>query len=93
MKTMARKDAFSPGIMLVIVVLSGCSIETDVSATKETAGIKRCVDMRDGEKFSFSTDQIKRGQISLDDFCINITDIAGKKRTLCKSHEPFIKCK
>jgi hypothetical protein len=52
-----------------------------------------CTDTRDGEKFSFNSNNITNARIGYGaDSSFDVVDDAGKKRTLTNSMELYLKC-
>lgn len=73
-------------------LLSGC-LELRATVDKEKSpAVSYCVDTRDGERFSFKSENVINARIGINDVCFDVTDNNGNERTLCKSHEPYIKC-
>ena len=78
-------------IIATSLLILGCTIAGE-SPTEDKH--MQCKDMRDNEQFAFSSTTITDVRIGLagGDSCFTITDDSSQTRTLCKSHELFIKC-
>lgn len=76
---------------LLAALFIGCTMSASYHDRIKTM---ECKDTRDGETFRFSTATLKNIQVGFGgvDTCMNITDSTGRERTLCKSHEAWLKC-
>lgn len=80
----------SRATLLLVALLAGCGAQVSPDQKHTT---QSCVDTRDGERFEFSTTTARDGHWSPQDVCFTVTDTQGAVRTLCKTHEVFLKCK
>ena len=82
--------------LLALVGMAGCSvaISDDEARTTNAGRIVDCTDTRDGEAFTYRGDTVSNVSIGLggSDSCFDAVDEANKRRTLCKSHESWLKC-
>lgn len=78
-------------VLLILVGITGCSVSMDESTRADNT----CVDTRDQSTFSFKGETMRNPQWSaaLQDVCFDLTDDTGIHRTICKSHEVWLKCK
>lgn len=78
-------------LILYSILLIGCTSGAEVEMKNK---ISVCKDSRDGETFSFNQKTITNVRMGFlgADSCFDVIDGSGKKRTLCKSHEVFLKC-
>lgn len=93
MKTATRVAALIGGASVLTAMLGGCGMKAEVADDGKGKHMF-CTDTRDGEKFSFKASTITNasvGMLGLDS-CFDVTTDSGNARTLCKSHEAFIKC-
>ena len=77
-------------ILLIAILLTGCTVSMDDSVRADNI----CLDSRDGSSFSFKGETMRNPQYSaaLQDACFDVTDESGQIRTICKSHEVWLKC-
>ena len=76
---------------LVVLALAGCQMEAKIAPNNAPA--TACVDLRDGEKFSFKTKNITDVRYGIGaPSCFSVTDDAGKFRRLCSDQEVYLKC-
>jgi hypothetical protein len=88
-----KRMALIGASLLTTVLAAGCSMEGHLENGQENR-IVDCTDVRDGEKFTFNSDTIKDIRYGIfADSCFTVTIESGKERTLCKSHEAWLKCK
>lgn len=86
------KTALSVGACALVTLLSGaCTMKGEPVDDGKT---HFCTDTRDGEKFFFKSSSVRNARIGLlgADTCFEVTISTGEARTLCKSHEAYIKC-
>jgi len=79
-------------IGLMCLLCTGCSVEGEASSEYKEIN---CTDTRDGETFTIDTDTITTVRVGLlgVDSCFDAIDNNRETRTMCKSHEAFMKCK
>lgn len=79
-------------ISICSLLLTGCYLEADI--IKECSPQKTtCTDTRDGEVFSYRLENVSnKARVTFNDQCFDVTDDTGKKRTMCASHQAFLKC-
>lgn len=80
--------------IVAIILLSGCYTHEADPPTVMTPTEDRsvCVDTRDGETFFIIRDTIGPARHEFGDVCLDAKDATGMTRTLCKSHESWLKC-
>ena len=81
-------------LIIISVLLSGCSMEGGAIAENSKNKIVQCTDTRDGEVFSFLSNNVSNARISLDgNHGFSVVDTDGNYRELNKSMESYLKCK
>lgn len=75
-------------IAFVAILLAGCSSPVSVEDTTPQV----CTDTRDGEQFTILPETVERATFTTNDVCFEVDDTTGRRRTLCKSHEAWLKC-
>lgn len=77
-------------VLGLLIPADGCSVE--VAETIEHTW-QVCTDTRDDETFRFHTSTISDASWNpWGDTCFKVEDDTGRERTLCKSHEAWMKC-
>lgn len=70
--------------------ITGCSVSID----EEIRADNSCFDLRDNSTFTFKGETMRNPQWSpVGESCFDVTDDSGFHRTICKSHEVWLKCK
>lgn len=80
-------------LMFISLLTFGCMVETKV-ADESRDKVMYCVDTRDGEKFSFNTNDIKYAKVSLDGVhhSFHVVDANGKEWMVNERSESWLKC-
>jgi len=88
-----KRMALIGASLLTTVLAAGCTMEGSLEGGEKNK-IVDCTDVRDGEKFTFNASTIKNIRYGVfADSCFTVTTESGDERTLCKSHEAWLKCK
>lgn len=78
-------------VACMALLFAGCSMQGEYSGEHK---IIDCTDTRDGEKFTVDSRTITNVRVGIGaDSCFDAVDNRGVERTLCKSHQAFLKCK
>ena len=80
-------------LIIVGVLFASCTIDGQVGDIRNP-GWRICTDFRDDSTFRYHTDTIKDVRLGLagGDTCFTVQEDSGKERTLCKSHESWLRC-
>lgn len=78
--------------LLSVVFLAGCSVDAEIEVTEPS--VYHCLDVRDGEKFTFDNRTARDGRATVNDACVTVEDADGGDRRICRSHlDTWLKCK
>jgi len=80
-------------LLLASIILSGCTLEGSISKEDLNKQMK-CVDFRDGEVFTFNSNNITDAKSTLGgEGSFRVTTDQGDNIRITSSMEAFIKCK
>lgn len=79
-------------LILLVVMASGCTAKAEISEEDKNKTMS-CKDTRDGERFSFRTNDITDIRAGLGaPTSMSIVTLKGKKMTVTSSMEAWLKC-
>ncbi len=80
--------------LIPLILLTGC-LEREAALIEQDNKVMECTDTRDGEVFTYETDNVKDISSSgiLGDISITVIDNDGNERVLKKEMEAYLKCK
>lgn len=92
MKTL-KNGALMAIALISLLCLQGCTVDGGDVAEHDKNKIMECTDTRDGEKFSFNTNDVKNVRQGIGaPSAFDVTTTDGKEKTLSSDMETFLKC-
>lgn len=81
-------------LLVAVITLSGCLVVGGEVKDTEKNKTVTCVDTRDGETFTFNTNNTKNIKVNIlkNTACYDLKDDKGVERHICSVDKTYLKC-